>query len=34
LVTVRKDEGFSIEGLESRLDAAADLTKYGVSALL
>jgi magnesium transporter len=34
LVTVRKDEAFSIEGLQSRFDDIADLTKYGVSALL
>jgi magnesium transporter len=34
LITVRKDDGFSIEGLVGRWDESADLTKYGVSALL
>jgi magnesium transporter len=34
LVTVRKEDGFDIEELMRRFDDVADLTKYGVSALL
>jgi magnesium transporter len=34
LVTVRKEDGFDIEELMKRFDDVADLTKYGVSALL
>ena len=34
LVTVRKDEQFPIEGLIARWDDNADLTKYGIGALV
>jgi len=34
LVTVRKEEGFDIDGLIHHCDENADLTKYGVGALL
>jgi magnesium transporter len=34
LVTVRKDEGFSMQPVEQRWDRSADLAKYGVSFLL
>lgn len=34
LVTVRKDEGFPLEGLLERWDNTADLTAYGVGALV
>jgi magnesium transporter len=34
LVTVRRDEGFSIDGLLTRWDDEVDLTKFGVGALL
>jgi magnesium transporter len=34
LVTVRRDEAFSIDGLLARWDEEADLTKFGVGALL
>jgi len=34
LITVRRDEAFSIDALLRRWDDEADLTKFGVGALL